>query len=157
MKKLLLLILTLILIFPLRAENNIPRHGLTAHIGGSLALVECEYQYRFIVRDKHTISATVGVNSAAVAIGFPIGINYTYGNKNQLLLGLRFVPDVLLISFDNEVEVPQWNYFANLRIGYGREIELFKQACTLFAYASPAVNLNGTFFPWAGIGLTQYF
>jgi hypothetical protein len=157
MKKSLLLILTLILIFPLRAENSIPRHGVTAHIGGSLALVECEYQYRFIVKDKHAFSATVGINSAAVAIGFPIGINYTYGNKNQLLLGLRFIPSVLVISFDNDVEVPQWVYFANLRIGYGREITLFKQPCTLYAYVSPAANLNGTFLPWAGIGLTQYF
>lgn len=140
------------------ADNKVPRHGLTAHIGGSLALVESEYQYRFIIRDKHTLSATAGINSMAITLGFPIGINYTYGQKNQLLLGLRFLPSVLIISFDDEIEVPTWIYFTNFRIGYGREIILFKQPCTLYAYASPAVNLvHGTIIPWAGIGLTQYF
>ncbi len=158
MKKPILLILSLCLTFSLWAENEIPRHGLSTHIGGSLALVEYEYQYRFIVREKHAISATAGINSIAIALGFPIGINYTYGHKNQLLLGLRFLPSVLIMSFDDEIEVPAWIYFTNFRIGYGREIMLFKQPCTLYLYASPAVSLvHGNIIPWAGLGLTQYF
>lgn len=159
MKKTLFLILTLILIFPLRAENEIPRHGLGVHLGGSLSLFEWEYQYRFIVQDKHAFSVSAGINSIAINIGFPMGINYTYGGKNQLLLGLRFLPTVLLISFDEEVEVPTWTYFFPiLRVGYGREMMIFKQAYTLYLYASPMFNLNdNSIIPWGGLGLTRYF
>lgn len=158
MKKLILLFLALTLTFSLWANETIPRHGLSAHIGGALSLYECDYQYRFLVKDKHAISATVGINSAAINLGFPVGINYTYGTKNQLLLGVLFLPEVLLLSFDEEVVVPYWSYWANLRIGYGREIEIFKQSVTLSIYASPVVNLiyERVGF-WAGIGFTQYF
>ena len=158
MKKLLLLMLTLILIIPLRAENNIPRHGVTVHAGGSGALCELEYQYRFILRDKHTISATIAINTVGFNIGFPMGFNYTYGQKNQLILGIRFVPNIIFSSFDDEVEAPFWSYLGNLRIGYGREVVLFKENCTLYIYASPFMNLESEqALPWVGIGLTQYF
>ena len=158
MKKLLIFILTLTLTFSLWAENEIPRHGLTLHVGGAVAMFEYEYQYRFMVSDKHIFSASVAINSAAINIGFPVGFNYTYGQKNQFLVGIRFVPEVLLISFDDEVVVPSWSYLANLRLGYGREIVLFKQNYTLYAYLSPVINLlSGIALPWAGIGLTQYF
>ena len=99
-----------------QTDRHIPRHGLAAHIGGVFSLYECEYQYRFLVNDNHAFSATFGINSAAIDIGFPVGINYTYGTKNQLLLGIRFVPAVLLLSFDEEVDIPSWNYFAIFRI-----------------------------------------
>jgi hypothetical protein len=74
------------------------------------------------------------------------------------LLGIRFLPEVLLLSFDEEVVVPYWSYWANLRIGYGREFEILKHPLTLYIYISPVANLifERVGF-WAGIGLTQYF
>ena len=86
------IILAVLCISSLFAENQISRHGLTLHAGGSLAMFEYEYQYKFMVKDKHTLSATVGINSFAINLGFPVGINYTYGQQNQLLLGVRFMP-----------------------------------------------------------------
>jgi opacity protein-like surface antigen len=155
------LISTLILIFitalALQA-GDIQRHGVTAHIGGAGTLFEFEYQYRFFLHDKNACSVCVGVNSVGFNVGFPIGFNYIYGQKNQLLLGVRFVPNILFSSFDEEVEVPFWSYLANLRIGYGRELLLFKENFTLFIYASPFMNLgSGRVLPWAGVGLTSYF
>jgi len=158
LKKLILLFFSLTFAFSLWAEYQIPRHGLTAHLGGVASLYEIEYNYRFLVKEKHAFSLSIAINSAAINVGFPLGINYTYGQKNQFFASIRFVLDVLLISFDEEVIVPSWAYFANLRVGYGREIVLFKQKCTLYAYVSPAINLiSGKTLPWAGIGLTQYF
>lgn len=158
MKKLTLLILTLLMAFQLLAENEIPRHGITLHVGGAGTMFEFEYQYSFANWDKHTLSATAAINTLGLNIGFPLGLNYTYGQKNQLLVGLRFVPNILFDSFDEEVEVPFWSYLANLRIGYGREFVLFKQNFTLYAYASPIMNLeSGMILPWAGVGLTHYF
>jgi opacity protein-like surface antigen len=159
MKKRCIFIFIFILMFSaaIRADD-IPRHGLTSHIGGSGALFELEYQYRFAVSEKHAFSATAAVNTVGLNIGFPVGFNYTCGQRNQLLLGIRFVPNILFGSFDEEVEVPFWSYLANLRIGYGRELLLFKEEFTLFIYASPFINLkSGRILPWAGIGLTSYF
>jgi hypothetical protein len=156
MKKLILLLLALTLSFSLFAENEIPRHGLTLHVGGAAAMCEFEYQYRFFVSDKHAFSASVAINTVGLNIGFPIGLNYTYGQKNQLLLGLRFVPNLFFSSED--IGAPFWAYLANLRVGYGREIVLFKNNFTLYAYASPFISLeSGVALPWAGIGLTYYF
>lgn len=158
MKKLIYLFLTLIVIVPLRADKDIPRHGLSTHLGGAGALFEFEYQYRFVVSDKHTFSATMAINTVGLNIGFPIGLNYTCGQKDQLLAGIRFVPNILFSSFDDEPEVPFWSYLANLRIGYGRELVLCKENYTLYAYVSPFINLgSGAALPWAGIGLTHYF
>lgn len=44
------LILTFITALALLA-GDIQRHGVTAHIGGTAALAEFEYQYRFVVND----------------------------------------------------------------------------------------------------------
>jgi opacity protein-like surface antigen len=151
------LTLTLIIAVALRADD-IPRHGLTSHIGGAAALSEFEYQYRFFVNDMHAFSACIAINSAGINIGFPLGFNYTYGQKNQLLVGVRFVPYILLLSFDEEVEVPFGWYLANFRIGYGRELLLFKQNYTLYAYLSPFMLLGSDrILPWAGLGLAYYF
>ena len=158
MKKLILLFLVLALSFSLYAENEVSHHGITLHVGGSGSLFELEYQYGFFVNDKHAFSASVAINTVGFNIGFPIGLNYTYGQKNQLLMGLRFVPNILFDSFDEEVDVPFWSYLANLRIGYGRELILFKQNYTLYAYLSPFMNLESIMIlPWVGIGLTKYF
>lgn len=157
LKKHLILTLILITTFALRA-GDIPRHGITSHIGGTGALVELEYQYRFFTSDKHIISATVALNTIGINIGFPLGFNYTYGQKNQLLVGFRFVPNIVFLSFDEETEVPFFSYLVNLRIGYGRELLLFKENFTLFIYASPFMNLESRMvLPWAGVGLTSYF
>jgi opacity protein-like surface antigen len=159
MKKYLISTLTLILIlaFVLRADD-IPRHGLTSHIGGAAALSEFEYQYRFFVNDMHAFSACIAINTVGINIGFPLGFNYTYGQKNQLLVGVRFVPNIVLLSFDEEVEVPFWSHLANFRIGYGREFLLLKQNYTLYAYLSPFMRLgSGKILPWAGLGLAYYF
>lgn len=146
------------LTFSLWAENEIPRHGLTSHLGGTAAIAELEYQYRFFVSDRHAFSATAAINTVGVNIGFPIGLNYTFGQKNQLLLGVRVVPNILFGSFDEEVDVPFWSYLLNLRVGYGRELRLFKEDFTLYIYASPFMNPgSGRILPWAGIGLTHYF
>ncbi|MBN2780331.1 MAG: hypothetical protein JXR21_00015 [Candidatus Marinimicrobia bacterium] len=140
------------------AEEKPCRHGMTSHIGGAGTLVELEYQYRFVVRDKHAFSACIAINTVGINIGFPFGFNYTYGHKNQLLLAARFVPNIILFSMDEEIEVPFWSYLANFRIGYGRELVLFKENFTLYVYASPFMNLgSGRVLPWAGIGLTHYF
>jgi hypothetical protein len=154
-----LFIFIFILIFSaaLRAED-ISRHGLTSHLGGTAAIAELEYQYRFFVSDRHAFSATAAINTVGLNIGFPLGLNYTCGQKNQLLLGVRFVPNILFSSFDEEVDVPFWSYLLNVRIGYGRELRLFKEPFTLYIYASPFMNPgSGRILPWAGIGLTQYF
>jgi hypothetical protein len=158
MKKFTFFLIIMTLTCSLSAENEIPRHGLTLHVGGAGAAVEFEYQYRFAVNDKHAFSACIGLNSVGFNVGFPLGVNYTYGQKNQLLLGLRFVPNVLFSSFDEEVEVPFWSFLANFRIGYGRELRIFKQDFTLYAYLSPFMNMESDMIlPWLGIGLTQYF
>ena len=152
-----ILTLTLIIVVILRADN-FPRHGITSHIGGAGALSEFEYQYRFIVNDKHAFSACIAINTVGINIGFPLGFNYTYGEKNQLLVGVRFVPNIVLLSFDEEVEVPFWSYLTNFRIGYGRELLLLKQNYTLYAYLSPFIRPgSGRILPWAGLGLAYYF
>lgn len=159
MKKLLFSTLTLILItaFTLWA-GDIPRHGITSHIGGAGALAELEYQYRFFISDKHVISATVALNTIGINIGFPLGFNHTCGQKNQLLIATRFVPNIVFLSFDEEVEVPFCSYLVNFRIGYGRQLSLFKEDFTILIYASPFMNPeSGMILPWAGIGLTSYF
>jgi hypothetical protein len=158
MKKPLLLFLVLALCFSVYAGDEISRHGLTFHVGGSGSACEFEYQYRFVVSDKHAFSASVGINTVGFNLGFPLGLNYSYGQKNQLLVGLRFVPNMLFGSTDEEVSAPFWSYLANLRIGYGRELLLFKQDFTFYIYASPFMNLeSGAALPWAGIALTHYF
>ena len=158
MKKIILLFLVLILTLSLWAENELPHYGTTLHVGGSGSLLELEYQYRFFVNDKHAFSASVAINTVGFNIGFPVGLNYTYGHKNQLFVGLRFVPNILFDSFDEEVDVPFWSYLANFRIGYGRELVLSKQNYTLYVYLSPFMNVeSGMVLPWAGVGLTHYF
>jgi len=158
MKKLFLLFLLFASTISLQAENDVRKHGLSYHLGGSVSLYEFEYQYKFLIINKHSLSASVAISSAAINVGFPVGINYVYGQQEQLLIGVRFSPDVLLLSFDEEVVVPYWNYFINLRIGYGREILLFKHPYTFYIFASPILSINsGKFLPWAGIGFTHYF
>lgn len=138
--------------------DDIRRHGLSLHAGGAASFFEYEYQYKLVAHEKLSISATAGVNTSLISFGFPVGLNVTYGQKNQLLLGLRFIPDVLVISFDEEVIVPYWNYYANLRVGYGRELSIFNQKFTMYLYASPLINLTrDSNFLWGGLALTRYF
>ena len=158
MKKRICLFLALIVILPLWADHDIPRHGLTTHLGGAGSLVEIEYQYRFLSTGKHVFSATAAINTIGVNIAFPLGINYAYGQNDQFLLSLRVMPYVLIVSFDEEIQLPYWSSLLNLRVGYGRKITLFKESLILSVYASPVITPDfGSVFPWAGIGLTQYF
>lgn len=91
MKKLLSILIVLACLVPITAAP-ITEHRLSMNLGGPLSLCSFEYEHEFIKSDKIAFSFTAGVGSLLLGYTTPIGFLYTYGNRNQLLLGVQYVP-----------------------------------------------------------------
>ena len=162
MKKAMVLILSLFFVITIAAGSDISRHSLSMNLGGPGALATFEYQYQIHSGKKTSFSLTAGTGNALLMFSFPLGFNYTYGDKNQLLVGAHFVPlainSDLFGGFLADEPSDSWSfvYAFSPRFGYRRMIEGINNNSYFHVYFAPLFGLQGGFFPSAGIGLGVY-
>jgi hypothetical protein len=156
MRKLIIFILSLCLFLTLLANDELSKHRLSLDFGGPGAIATFEYQYQIHSKNMHSLSFTAGMGMAGLIFSFPVGVNYTFGDKNQLLAGMHFVP---LTTYALSGTNTDWitSYWISPRIGYRRIIHMRKESIYLQTYFSPLIELNGgRIMPWAGLGFGVY-
>jgi hypothetical protein len=162
MKKLIIVTLILMLTSALPANDTFSKHSLSTNLGGPGALATFEYQYQIRSREKSSFSLTAGMGNALLMFSFPLGFNYTYGDKNQVLVGAHFVPlaiySDLFGSFLSSDQSDSWQiaYAFSPRFGYRRMINGLHGDSYFQIYFSPLFGLQGGFFPSGGIGWGVY-
>ena len=140
MKKVFCIIILIILTANLYGDESLSRHSLSLNLGGFRTLGYYEYKYDFIVKGKNTLSASFGLGMSMTNTNFPIGITYIHGTKNQLILGLQFVPK---LSSINDFQLA-WEYMstAPFRLGYRRNFRSKLDDYFFQIFISPALKLN---------------
>ncbi len=142
--------------------NDISKHSLSINPGGPGAIATFEYQYQLHSGQKNNFSLTAGVGNALLMFSFPVGFNYTYGDKNQILVGAQFVPlavnSDLFGGFLPLRQTDPWSltYAFSPRFGYRRMIEGLDGNSYFQVYFAPLFGLEGGFFPSGGIGWGVY-
>ncbi len=158
MKKHIIIFLAIIISFSLSANDNIKRHGISAHLGGTISLFEFGYQYNFLSLNNHQLSANIGINTAILSFGIPVGLEYSYGKNNKFILGIKAMPFWSIELFPGEGRMKPSPIMYSLKLGYGRMIHPKGQDYLLSFYASPVFDLdNKRMIPWGGISITHCF
>lgn len=161
MKKMLIVLLILIMTSALLADDTFSKHSLSINLGGPGAFTTFEYQYQLRSSKKSDFSLTAGMGTAFFMFSFPVGFNYTYGDKNQLLIGAHFVPLAVYSDWGGFLTLGQtdpWSiaYAISPRFGYRRMINGIRGDSYFQIYFAPIFGLQGGFLPSGGIGLGVY-
>ena len=162
MKKMIIVLLILCFAVSLTARDKVSKHSLSMNLGGPGAIATFEYQYQLHTGNKSSFSLTAGTGSALFMFSFPLGFNYTYGHKNQLLVGAHFVPLAVNSDFFGGFlplgQTDPWSltYAFSPRFGYRRMIESINGNSYFHVYFAPLFGVNGGFFPSGGIGWGVY-
>jgi hypothetical protein len=156
MKKILIFVLTLTLILALYAENDIYKHSFTYSAGGPGGLITIEYDYHFISTQKLSLSLSAGTGAFFANFSFLAGINCTFGDKHQFLLGLHYVPtlvDNMWADIPSEEEYSLQHQISP-RIGYREKLKIGDLNYYLQLYFSPIYQFEyARLFPWGGLGI----
>ena len=160
-KHLIVLTVAIILILNLNAQEieQIPnyKHSFSVHAGGPLALVSFEYEYKFFSNNDHSLYASIGAATAIIAYTFPVGINYSYGGKNKLLLGAHLVlaNSYNFMAEPGEEDWVKGHLFA-FKIGYEREVIVSRGSLGFSICFLPLFD-NSSLFPWGSVGISYNF
>lgn len=163
MKKYLFLILFLIAISQSFAEENTQRHSLSLNIGGPQSNGYFEYQYLISESPQGNVSFSFGAGMLSNQFTLPIGLVYTFGQKNQFLLGFHYVPYIrsnYMIFFESFWPPPiitEYNYnSASLRLGYRKNFKIQNENLFIQAFLSPVISFENDatrIYPGIGMGL----
>ena len=156
MKKILCILLISLFVLPLSAIER-SEHSLSMNVGGPLAIASFEYEFEFIKVNKMSMHFTAGVGSLVLGYSLPIGLTYTYGNENQLLLGVHYVPTYFGNSnasgFLSLSTVSSLIHSFSPRIGIRKIFKVSHEMAYIQTYLSPIFNrdINGV-IAWGGVG-----
>lgn len=156
-----IVLLILIMMPSLWADDVFSKHSLSINLGGPGAVATFEYQYQIRSGEKSGFSLTAGMGNALLMFSFPVGFNYTYGDKNQLLIGAHFVPLAIysdLFGSFLSADSDSWQiaYAFSPRFGYRRMITGPGGNSYFHIYFAPLFGFQGGFFPSGGIGWGVY-
>lgn len=163
MKKYMILILGLFLFSSLAARDQVTRQSLSLSLGGPRSSGYFEYQFRLTNNKTSSLSISGGLGLQSSTIILPIGFVYNLGDKNQMILGLHYVP-IFNYNIYNPLTGSLLNTYncmhnASFRFGYRRIFRIKEDHYFLQAYFSPSLEINSEFtrlFRGFGIGLGAY-
>lgn len=160
MKKSLCILFITLCLAPLGGAE-ITDHRLSMNLGGPMSVCSFEYEYEFYNNEKVAFLFTGGVGSLIIGYSTPIGISYTYGDKNQLLLGVQYVPYYVtnrsLGSLFSPNIASQWIHTFSPRLGIRKIFKLNKEMAYIQVFLSPVIHfdVNGVLAS-GGIGFGVY-
>lgn len=154
MKKMIIFLMCFLMSCTLFAEGTNMRHRICFDLGGSASTVSMEYQFQIHNNDRHSVFLAAGMGMNLTNFSFPVGLNYGFGYKNQLVVGVYFIPRFESLFSFNDVPL---NCLISPRFGYRKIFRGKNNANLVEMYFSPAFNLEtGLLIPSAGIGFGVY-
>jgi hypothetical protein len=154
MKRITIFLLSFLMVCSLFAEVNSSKHRICFDLGGSASAINMEYQLQIHESERHSVFLAAGMGMNLTNFSFPIGLNYGFGYKNQLLAGIYFIPRLESLFSDGNAPV---SYLLSPRFGYRKIINGRNNAHLIQMYFSPAFNLaTGILIPSGGIGFGIY-
>lgn len=138
MKKFTFLLFILTVGLSLYAENPSRMNNITVDIGAPGSIITVSYD-RYIFRsDMHALSANAGIGTLYSILSFPVGIDYSFGQTHQLILGAHYNP---VVSIDKST-TEHFTGFFSMKFGYRCHFQIFEK-CPMFyqAYLSPSYNV----------------
>lgn len=151
------LILFLCSLALLSAQENTPRHGLSADIGGSLGGT-IKYNYRLIARDNLQLTLSSGVILGILSAGLSAGAEISIGHEHQFFAGISVDPMIIADDDDLVNGIAVRENLLIPRIGYRWQAKRLGEQTFLHAYLSPLLALDDDWIiPWFGFGLLRYF
>ena len=83
------------------------RHSLSLYTGEAFTLAAFEYQYEFLSLNNHKLYTSIGIGTSILIHKYFLGVNYTYGQKNKLVIGTLIMCQLLiLLYFLNRMKMP---------------------------------------------------
>lgn len=141
----------------LSAQENIPRHGFSADIGGSIG-GSIKYNYRIIARDNFQVTLSSGMVLGILTAGLSAGAEISIGHEHQLFAGISFDPVIIADDDDLVNGIAIRENLLIPRIGYRWQAKRLGEQIFLHAYLSPIIPLDDDWIiPWFGFGVLRYF
>jgi hypothetical protein len=157
MKNILVLVLLLFSFCPLSAQENLPRHGLSADIGGSLGGT-IKYNYRVIAKDKFQVTLSSGIVFGILTAGVSAGAEISLGHDRQFFAGISFDPMIIADDDDLVNGIAIRENLLIPKIGYRWQAKRLGEQIFLHAYLSPIIPLDDDWIiPWFGFGVLRFF
>ena len=155
MKNIFLIILGVMLISSLVAQDNLTRHRVCFDLGGSASMANIEYQFQIHSNERHSVFAAAGMGMNLTNFTFPLGLNYGFGYENQLMLGLYFIPKFNSAILSSTADPIQ--YLFSPKFGFRKILNGKKNSHLIQVFFSPSFDLqSGTMLPGAGLGFGLY-
>lgn len=141
MKKTIIVLLALCFAVFAFADEKIYRHGIALDLGGPATIVQLEYQFDFIAKEKHHVGVSTSIGKFFGGNAIPIGIQYRWGKTFQLETGIHFT--YLWSAVTSMV-------YISPRLG----ARLNFKRLFLHIYAAPMISTTGLGYqPWGGLGI----
>ncbi len=142
MKKIVLILIVSILFVSFLAAEESTDHSISFNIGAPHYLLSTEFEYSFPSTSKQRISLSAGTDIGVTSFAFPVGINYSLGQQNQLILGLYITP-VFMRCLDFLYGV-SWEVDPGIspKLGYRRVFNTSKRKIFAQIYYSPLLIID---------------
>lgn len=138
-------------------ENNIHKHSLSVDLGGNVAYCTFKYQYDVYSSENHRIGISAGVAYTGYIMGFPVGIQYSYGKKNRVFVTVNYDPLLISDIEDHYDSDYIWRHPLAPQLGYKRIFTIAQQDIFAQVYYSPLIFFDyPAFISWYGIGIGIY-
>ena len=153
-------IIVLVLLYSLQllsAQENIPRHGFSADIGGSIG-GSIKYNYHVIAKDNFKVTLSTGIVMGILSAGLSAGAEVSIGHEHQVFAGISFDPVIIADDDDLENGIAIRENLLIPKIGYRWQAKRLGEKIFLHAYLSPIIPLDDDWIiPWFGFGVLRYF
>lgn len=143
MKKILFVLFISFIFLFLHAEEENPFHHISLYLGGPASVGSIEYDYSIIQKPRMSLGLSLGVGANFDHLSLPMGAIFTYGGRDQMLLGIHYVPFISTSLYEYYHTAPTVdNSHFSIRAGYRKNFVVRDEDFFFQIFFSPLIKAD---------------